>query len=770
MKSLRKLILFVSMFVSMQATAQLNPIGSWTDHLPYRFGTSITHGNGVIYCGTKTGLFSYDYNDNSISKYSKVNILNDVGIEKIKYSKLTQSLIVVYKSLNIDILSKNGVINIPFIKTSSEEGTINEIKLEENLAYLSFSFGIVVLDLIKLEIKDTYKFGPNGGSINVNSTEQIGQTLYAGTDKGFYKASTSQNLLDFNNWILQPFKQNSKIEKTAELNNKLVITSQTDSNSLFIENSGGYSPISGFENKKILSIVSLENNTLQVLTDKSYSILDQTLQLIKNVEMDNSLAIDGLSVNNKIYTVTLFDPLAVSNLDDGNLILFVKPNGPADKTLFDMDIENGQLWAVNGGHSFSYSNSYRNLNIYNYVNGFWKSYGPYTLSSLNGLFDALSVTINPSNDQVFFGMWGNGMLHYKGGENFTSYDTSNSSLKIREALASSQWIGTGESALDEFGNLWVTNTNNVNSVSVRKTNGKWTSFNFSNLISIDETTIYDIIITDEGYKWFTLPKENSIIVFDDNGTIDNKNDDRSILLSPAVGSGNIPGNRGIKIEKDNNGLVWIGTTDGVAVHFNPSQVFEAGNKDFDRIIFNDGTNNEILLKNVAITDIAIDGANQKWIGTENSGVLLLSEDGKETIASFDDSNSPLFSNSITAISIDQKSGEVFFATTDGLISYRGSIAEGSENYSGVTIFPNPVRPSYSGVIVISGLIDNSTVKITDINGTLINEFKSEGGQVIWNGNNFEGRRASSGVYLVFSSAEVETGDLKTHVAKILFID
>ena len=769
---MKNLTFFIFLFITTPAFSQLKPIGTWTDHLPYRFGTSIALADNIIYCGTQSGLFSYNIEDNSISKFSKVNILNDAGILQIKYSSLTKTIIVIYKNANIDLISPNGVTNIPFIKDSPEEGTINEIKIEGSIAYLSFNFGIVALDLLKKEIKDTYKFGNQGGEIFVNSTELIGDTLYAATNQGFYKAFVNQNLLDFNSWEKQGFKSGIKIKKVIELGDRLgVIASHSNNNdTLFFKTNNSYNAHSDFQGVKIVNLSTLNDSLLQVLTESKYTILNSDLVSLNTTVINNQFSVDAVSNNGSIYMVTLFDPLLVYKSSDGILINKIKPNGPLGKLIFDMDFKNGALWGVNGGHSSSYGNVFRNLSIYNYSQSNWKSYDIFTLPVLNNLYDVLSVTINPANDHVFFGMLGNGLLEYTGDNNFILYDTSNSSLKVREALASSSWIGTGESKFDEEGNLWVTNTFNVNCLSVKKVNGDWRSFNFTQFLESDETTVYDIIVTDEGYKWITLPIEDAIIVFDDNGTIDNTSDDRRILLTSSPDQGNIPTGRGIKIEKDKNGLVWIGTADGVAVHFNPSSVFEPGNQDFERIIFNDGDNNEILLKNVPITDIAINGANQKWIGTSTSGVLLLSEDGKETLASFNEDNSPLFSNSITAITIDQETGEVFFGTSEGIISYRGAVAEGKENFSKVTVFPNPVRPEYRGPITISGLMNNTTVKITDVSGGLIRELKSEGGQVLWDGNNFDGRRASTGVYLIFNSAEKETDNLKTHIGKVLFVN
>ena len=352
---------------------------------------------------------------------------------------------------------------------------------------------------------------------------------------------------------------------------------------------------------------------------------------------------------------------------------------------------------------------------------------------------------------------------------FTLFNDTNSSLQVRERRKDESWVGAGEAAFDEFGNLWITNSYNKKALSVRKANGDWKTFDFSNLIDNEETAIYDIAISNEGYKWITLPKRNEIIVFDDNNTIDNINDDRSVLLIAGEGSGDIPGNRGIKIEKDKNGLIWIGTSDGIAVHFNTSNVFSSNNRDFSRVIFFDGENNEVVLQGATIKDIAIDGANRKWVGTENSGVLLLSEDGKETIFEFTEENSPLPSNTINAIAIDDENGVVYIATSSGLVSYQSDATTAARNLNKVRIFPNPVRESYTGPIIISGLMDNSTVKITDVRGNMVTELKSNGGTVSWDGKSSSGRSISSGIFLVFTSAPSGLEEIQTNVGKIMFI-
>jgi ligand-binding sensor domain-containing protein len=279
----------------------------------------------------------------------------------------------------------------------------------------------------------------------------------------------------------------------------------------------------------------------------------------------------------------------------------------------------------------------------------------------------------------------------------------------------------------------------------------------------------ELIIDSYGQKWIRVRAEHSLIVFNDNGTITDKTDDQVKVVTSAQGNGNIPGNKVFSLAEDNDGEIWIGTDEGVAVFYSPENVFSNYNFDAQRILIprNDGSGlADILLEFETITAIAVDGANNKWIGTDRSGVFHLSPDGQIEYNHFTVQNSPLFSNNITSIVISQD-GEVFIGTANGIISYKSSASEGGPTYSDVYAYPNPVESGYNGPIAIKGLVTNADFKITDINGTLIFRGRAEGGQAIWNGTNFNGRRAQSGVYLVFVSNEDGS---ETLVTKILFIN
>ena len=204
------------------------------------------------------------------------------------------------------------------------------------------------------------------------------------------------------------------------------------------------------------------------------------------------------------------------------------------------------------------------------------------------------------------------------------------------------------------------------------------------------------------------------------------------------------------ITEDLEGEIWIGTSKGVAVYKNPQQVWN--NENFYAIQpgldLNDGLYHP-LLETETVTAITIDGANRKWIGTKGSGVFLVSENGEKEILHFTSDNSPLMSNTITTIAVNQISGEVFFGTGDGLISYQGDAVKGNDSFAGVYVYPNPVREDWDGPVTVTGLKENSDIRITDITGNLVFKTTSLGGQAVWKGINLNGIRVKTGVYLVF---------------------
>jgi len=317
-------------------------------------------------------------------------------------------------------------------------------------------------------------------------------------------------------------------------------------------------------------------------------------------------------------------------------------------------------------------------------------------------------------------------------------------------------------AFDEKDVLWVSNPSNRDSSLVARTKGEtWINLRIP-------ARGGKIVVDENNYKWIITPQSNSIgiIVYDDNNTPTNRFDDRYKILNTAEGQGNLINNNVVSLALDKDGEMWIGTTQGICVIRNPSRIFGSpGEFDSERLIITQGNNTDYLLGDEVINDIEIDGGNRKWIATRR-GVFHITDNGDSILRRFNAENSPLLDNLVLTVGISPTSGEVFFGTQEGIISYRGDATEPVSNFDNIKLFPNPVNSGYTGAITITNLKDNTLLKLTDLSGQLVYEGKSNGGTFIWNGKNLNGERVSSGVYFVFvADDKVE----ETNIAKILFL-
>ena len=442
----------------------------------------------------------------------------------------------------------------------------------------------------------------------------------------------------------------------------------------------------------------------------------------------------------------------------------IKVSGPPSEYAYSMSASQGRLWVASGGVESNWGNRYLKRGIYEFYNENWSAYNSHNTPTFDTIVDVLKVAINPQNaNEVYVASWGKGVIQMKNGIISNVFNTTNSPLQ--EAVNYPGFIGVAGLAYDQEGNLWVTNTANPNALHMMNPGGKWKTFSLSPLVSSD--VVGDLVIDHYNQKWIIMPRGHGIIVYNDNNTIDNVFDDQKKRLNQVIGNGELPSSGVYSLAVDREGEVWVGTDKGVAVFYSPGLVFSGDNFDAQQIYIEQEGISQYLLESETVTAIAIDGANQKWFGTRNAGVFLMSDDGTKQIHHFTQENSPLLSNNIFSIAIDGQSGEVFFGTENGIVSFRGEATEGMDyQQDTVQVFPNPVRPGYNGPIAINGLYQDADIRISDAIGNVVYEGKAQGGQAVWNGKNYNGERVMTGVYFVFSSNEDGT---YTKVAKILFI-
>jgi ligand-binding sensor domain-containing protein len=230
---------------------------------------------------------------------------------------------------------------------------------------------------------------------------------------------------------------------------------------------------------------------------------------------------------------------------------------------------------------------------------------------------------------------------------------------------------------------------------------------------------------------------------------------------------NLPTNDVRSLAIDLDGHLWIGTKEGLRVLYNASRMFENQEVQAREIVVEEGGNLGELLKNQFITDIKVNGNNQKWVATADSGVFKFSPDGTETLHHFTKENSPLPSNSIRNVTINNQDGKVYFGTANGMVSFQGNAFSARDNFDQVEVYPNPVRPEFKGRLTIRGLQEDSTIKITDISGHLVHETESQGGSIQWDLKNLQGNRVRTGVYLIFIS---DREGIETTVEKVMIVN
>jgi hypothetical protein len=764
---MRQFLIFILFFFTCFhfGTAQDIPIGDWRDHLPYSDAVSVSFGDNKVYCATNSAVFIYDMEDQSIERLNLVNGLSDIGLSKIKYNNYNQKVIITYANGNVDVIeSDKSITNLSFIKNSGIVGskTINHIYLVGKLAYLSTGFGIVVMDTDKLEIVDTYLFGPLGSFMFTNAVTMDSLYIYAATDQGIYYADkTNPNLIDYNVWSFLPDLGTLNYSNIVTFSGRVFTTSESSTfngDSIFYNDGGNWQKFlpNGY-NINNLDIGSYYMFITYHSWVEKYNQSLVNLQTVSNYQGQFNLVPNQTTYDDEDYMLIAENSHGIIRAKNNNDSEIILPNGPSSSNTFEMDLVKDELWVASGGYNQSdFTPSSTTKNLYNHKSkGTWEAFDEITNNiDNNPARDAVSVAINPSNsDQVFIGTWDDGLFEIVNGNVANIYTAQNSALD--STFFGSTKVGALE--FDSDNNLWTLNAFTNNPLTV-KSGSNWYSYGFPTYIS-SGNRLTKLLIDQNNYKWMVEPKVASVLVFDDNGTLSEQGDDRVVL------NHNITGSRIYSIVEDLDGEIWIGTDEGVSVFYNPSAVFDE-NITAEQIFIQQDGQTQILLETEIVSAIAIDGANRKWIGTQSSGVFLMSEDGTEQIEHFTSENSPLFSDNIFDIVIDPKTGEVYFGTEKGLISYKGTATEAADDFSNVFVYPNPVKPDFEGTIAIRGLVSDTDVRITDISGNIVYQTTSLGGQAIWDGKDFNGNRVQTGVYMVFNGSP--EGELKA-AAKILFI-
>jgi len=734
---------------------------------------------------TENGIFFFNPRENSLRRKTTVQGLSGVGITAAAYDSVSRILIVGYEDGNIDLILPNGrVVNIPDVQRWQMPGSkrINQIVVERatignerRAAFLSTDFGIVVLNLSRREIAETYFIGENNSHIQIRNIAFTNDSIFAATENGLMRAHRhSRRLINSQEWEQMPVNTHVQrsLESVTVLNNHLIVHQRT------------------IENETIRDSIWRRDLDHQwhlldtVLTNRIKVSRGRLFQLRQNLERTDWYLFEIRELDSDFNVLDSFGSRenefdfwglvdievdAENNIlvtDGFNGLLRFAPNwqilpgrtrysagmfpaGPANNRVFSLRHSPTTLYSTDGlVGAVGWSPGWLSFSVDYYRDGEWRLFNYRNLPEWAA--DALSVAEDPRNPDVFVVASQHiGLVQRNADGTATIFDSTNSSLSIA-------WDGwhystrVGDVNFDRRNQLWATIARSRYHLHRRDVSGQWRGFDLSHVIEPRPTPSPKKFIVDYHNQLWIQTIRGGLVFFREannsagfealRANLSRGNDQQITVINTLV--------------EDHRGYVWIGTDRGILVNFTSRQLFNnpmglESTVEFRTINYA----GRPLLENDNVTAIAVDGADRKWIGTSSSGVFLMSADGREMLRQFNTQNSPLSSNTITALAINPRTGTVYIGTDRGLMSYGGDATTGSRTEQNIVIFPNPVRSNFTGNISIQGLVENAHVRITDASGVLVYETQARGGMATWNGKTRSGQRVNPGVYLVFATNE-----------------
>lgn len=735
---------------------------AWESYYSYNNISVGTVSNQTIVTAAENALFLFDTSQSTSENITTVEGLSGDNISAL--ATYGNVILVGHENgllAQIDINTKKTIFESGITRSniiSAEKKQINHIQVVDNIAYVATGFGIVEVNPETLEFGDTYYFGPTSNSIKVNQGFVFENVLYAATEQGLFKTpQANSNKLEFSSW------NQLAVGNWASL--------WTQDNSLYAAKDEG-SSLSFFQlgntaQKRVTfpgvlkNISPHENGVLITVSNRVYDT-DKSF-----VRTQTVVDLDGVKPNTFNFAISLNGQKWIGTSSEGliryandNNFDLISPQGPLLNSIFDIENLQDELWIAHGDYSLFY-NPYplEKYGLSRYADNQWENIPN------NQLFNADSfvrVVAHPTEIGAFYVCSYHGGIVYlednmptalwnqtnSGLESLTFDGADYISVRVRDAL------------VDDSGNVWSLTGFVQKGLKKRTPSGQWTAYDLSDVV-LDYKQ-------EAGYSNLEF-YNNKILFF---GGVNSGLIGVDISQSPPQmkrimgGDMGLPSDdiRSIRLDKDNR--LWVGTRDGLAVLYAPNRFFEE-DAQLRSVVISDGGNLRELLSGQLISDIEVDGNNQKWISTTSSGVFLISPGGSQILQHFTKENSPLPTSSVKTIGIDDASGEVYFGTLNGMVSFQGNAYAESESLSDANVFPNPVRPNFLGNVVIRGLQQKTRVKITDIAGNLVYDTTSEGGSISWNLRSFSGARVRSGVYLIFITSK---DGLDSAVKKLMVIN
>lgn len=766
---MRNLFFLFSFFFACSAAAQNANL--WKGYFSYREVRDLGQSQNTCFVASENALFSSNQASGEIRTINTIDGLPSQQISAVYHSENYNITLVGYRNgLMVVILPDGSITTVVDIVNKQLTPTIkriNHFMEHDGIVYVSCDFGIVKYDLTTLEFGDTFFIGTGGTSeIIVTQTAFFDGYIYAATlSEGLKRGGVNNpDLIDANEWL--PVAAGSFT--AVETFRGSLFTATTDGSVRRSTTGVSFSGFGPALSPAAVDLRATEDNLLVVNSNHVYvydtGFVQQAHVISTQITEETVLFTCATVVGNSLYIGTQEDGVILMDADNPGTYEFISPDGPQRNNIFALAIApSGFIWTVFGEYDQYQTPLLREYGVSKYsVDNGWLNI---PFSGVDGAHDLVRATINPSNEnEVYFSSHHDGLLKFTDDaldEHYT-YDNSGLESLVLGNAPDYKSVRIEQSAFDRQGNLWMTNGLIDNAIKVLKPNESWGEASVENVVDDTFAARFSRLVVDKnGTKWI-CSLEDGLIGYNETRATPFRR------IDEGPDAGNLPSQSVQSVAIDNRNQLWIGTRKGLRVLSGVDRFM--GEEDTQLttapiIILENGLAQELMYEQF-ITDIVVDGANNKWISTATAGVFLVSPDGQETIHHFTSANSPLPSNNVNDMDINQATGEVFFATIAGMVSFKGSAIAPSDNLKNVKVFPNPVRPGYTGTVKITGLTDKADVKITDIEGSLVFEAITEGGTLEWDTTAFGKYKVASGVYMVFVATE---DGAETTVRKLMIV-
>jgi len=749
----------------------------WNSYFSYTEVVALAKGRDVVFGATPSALLRFSVNQQNIEVYNSISGLKTNQITALYFSEVHQKLLIgnedgsllVFDLKNDRIRTLSDIKNKPSLQVF--ERRINAFLEVKGQVYIATNYGISAFNMNNNSFGDSYYIGSNGRNSIVKDIVATNQDLIAITAEGIKQIGLQNpNKVDFRQW--NNWEDGESWEKGYAIGDKIFLSAKEEETLYQLVQPNQVVTVAK-ANQPLVNFNENEQGQLLVITATQVLTLQGGNQLIETIQHGN--LVDAVEVNGVYYFASSSGGLF--QLAKGGQKESLSPDGPESNRVFSLLATREGTWFISGGYDKNTYNPYvptlaaKGLSYFNKKKG-WE------FLPFGALKDARALTyaaLNPKNDkELYVGSYHSGLLQIKWKNNsiqdsevvlFNHENTGTTGLENMEIDPNDTSFPPGYATVrvngvvfDKQGKLWVTNNFVSSALKAMDANQKWQSY-YSTYGMFDyKRGNYGRLVVDKNETKWIPSLEDGLTAFNET-----KNNRIAKLNSDL---GNLPSDNVSALALDKNNQLWIGTDKGLRVVQNVNQFLQTTSLQPTNIVIEENGIAEELFYQQYITKIEVDGANKKWVAIADAGVFLVAASGKSIVYHFTKDNSPLPSNTINDIATDPVSGEVFFATDLGVVSFMADTSEGQDTNSSFYAYPNPVRPEYLGEVRIVGLMDRSVVKITDIEGNLVFEATSNGGTVVWDTHAFNGKRVASGVYLIMVSS---VDHANTKVKKMMII-